>query len=242
VRDFARQLVAAEALGAMLPDGRSPTKDRALQRAILNLKYLSEPDAVTDLLVPLTEVPSMGDSTNHAGIRLADVVASGLLYPMACAACSSELGITRPKWATRAREVYGDRLADLQYPLARSRPIAARRFRGDLRRRISGRSSAHAFPTTEADAAPAPGISPGTHEPESAAGKKRQGAATALGAGRFTPRVELRRRSPGRPHLSSPRPRPHHHQAGMGRVRGAATAVRTSSQSRPLLLRSSRRG
>lgn len=91
---FVHRLERSDRFGLMVLDGRSPRKDSLAQRAILDLKYSCESDIVTDRLVRLADVPLVSDSKHSAGLQLADVVASALLYPMACAAYSTELGIS----------------------------------------------------------------------------------------------------------------------------------------------------
>jgi Protein of unknown function (DUF3800) len=112
---FSHRLAADDNCGAMLLDARSPKKDSSAQRAIVDLKYSCEPDSVTDRLIGLTEVASVGDSKNFVGLQLADLVASALLFPMACVAFRTELGIYKsPAQFQEAQKTYGERLAALQ--------------------------------------------------------------------------------------------------------------------------------
>lgn len=67
----------------------------------------------------ILEVPTFGHSENHAGLQLADLVASALLFPMAidayCRGTISNVHVRPGYWALRAR--YGARLDALQHRL-----------------------------------------------------------------------------------------------------------------------------
>jgi hypothetical protein len=126
--DFAHHLANSDEHGLMLLDGRSVPQDRSAQRAVFDVKYGRETDSVPDLIDRLIEVPSAGNSKHFGGLQLVDVIASSLLYPLACEAYGVELEHTQQwKQAGKLRQAYGARLAALEY-----------RWRGPDRQRYGG--------------------------------------------------------------------------------------------------------
>jgi hypothetical protein len=112
---FSHALKSERETGMMILDGRGAKQDEHAQRAIFDMKYGCEPDATPDLMCELIEVPTAGNSKHFGGLQLADTLVSGLIYPLAYAAYSPELGIPSP-WdgSEQLCQSYGDRLYRLQ--------------------------------------------------------------------------------------------------------------------------------
>lgn len=65
--------------GLMIIDSSSPRVDAVLSHSVFTQKFKATGDRYDRLL----EMPVFGHSENHAGLQLADLVASAFLYPMA---------------------------------------------------------------------------------------------------------------------------------------------------------------
>jgi hypothetical protein len=65
--------------GVMVIDSSSPRLNAALSHSVFTQKYKAAGDRYDRLL----EMPTFGHSENHAGLQLADLVASAFLYPIA---------------------------------------------------------------------------------------------------------------------------------------------------------------
>lgn len=90
VQDIARHfnhfLETRDAQGILLCDSRNHRQDIRVAHSVFTLKYKTSGDEMPRLL----ESPMFGRSENHAGLQLADLMASGLLFPMAARAyCST---------------------------------------------------------------------------------------------------------------------------------------------------------
>jgi hypothetical protein len=75
-RDFHRLLELQCADGLIVADFREPQLNALMTRPIAQAKYLSR-----DELPHLIGVPSFGHSESHAGLQVADLLASALLFP-----------------------------------------------------------------------------------------------------------------------------------------------------------------
>jgi hypothetical protein len=72
--------------GFIISDSRNPTLNSNVSHSIFTAKFKTSGDAFPCLI----EMPSFGHSENHVGLQLADLLCSGLLFPLA--ACSYCLG------------------------------------------------------------------------------------------------------------------------------------------------------
>ena len=99
--------------GLVVCDSRDQHLNRIVSHSIFTQKYSTGGDRHPRIL----EMPTFGHSENHAGIQLADLVSSALLFPMAIDAyCSGSISSVhvRPGYAS-LRVRYGARLERLQY-------------------------------------------------------------------------------------------------------------------------------
>ena len=112
-RHFEHSLAAARQTGLMVCDSRMHHQDREVSHSVFTQKHRLAGDAFPHLV----ESPTFGVSDNHAGLQLSDLLAGGLLFPMACRVyClgSSATAHLDPRY-DRVRERYAPRLQRLQY-------------------------------------------------------------------------------------------------------------------------------
>jgi len=76
VRDFHRLLELEVAQGQVVADFREPKLNAAMSAPICEAKYQS-----ADELPRLSGAPTFGHSQSHAGLQVADIIASALVYP-----------------------------------------------------------------------------------------------------------------------------------------------------------------
>ena|ERR1700684_441837 len=111
--DFQNMLETTGDSGFVIADSRSPALNANVAHSVFTQKFMTEGDRYPRVL----EMPTFGHSQNHAGIQIADLLCSAMLFPMATRAyCSgyvqnvhvdSAFGVL----ATR----YGGRLQALQH-------------------------------------------------------------------------------------------------------------------------------
>lgn len=112
-RDFHGYLEAVDDRGFVVADSRNPPKNTIVSHSIFTQKFRSVGDPVGRIL----EMPLFGHSDNHAGLQLADMVCSSLVWPMAVHAyCSGIVNSVhvRPGYE-RLRRRYGSSLRALQW-------------------------------------------------------------------------------------------------------------------------------
>ncbi|HEX9362204.1 MAG TPA: DUF3800 domain-containing protein [Candidatus Dormibacteraeota bacterium] len=111
-RHFEHSLAAARQTGLMVCDSRMHGQDKEVSHSVFTQKHRQAGDAFPHLV----ESPTFGVSNNHAGLQLADLLAGGLLFPMACRVyCEGSSPVhTNPRF-DRLRERYAVRLQRLQY-------------------------------------------------------------------------------------------------------------------------------
>lgn len=76
---FHRYLEANNSTGVMIADARFPHQDQAVAHSIFTQKFKRTGDDYSRIL----EMPTFGRSVNHAGIQIVDIIASGILFPIA---------------------------------------------------------------------------------------------------------------------------------------------------------------
>jgi hypothetical protein len=112
-RHFEHSLSGSRQVGLMVCDSRMHGQDREVSHSVFTLKHRLAGDTFPHLV----ESPTFGVSDNHAGLQLADLLAGGLLFPMACRVycqgCTSPAHMD-PRY-DRVRERYAIRLQQLQY-------------------------------------------------------------------------------------------------------------------------------
>lgn len=111
--DFQHFLQSKDTCGMVIADNRSASKNTKVAHSIFTQKFKAAGDGYNRIL----EMPTFGVSDNHAGIQIADMLCSAMLYPMAMDAyCSGHItsihvrpgyDVMRPRW--------GDRVRKLQY-------------------------------------------------------------------------------------------------------------------------------
>jgi hypothetical protein len=110
---FEAQLRAANTTGLMVLDARTKVKNVPSVLTIATRKFKSGGDALTHL----AESPVFGHSDTHVVLQIGDIVASALLFPMACAAyCGDVQGNAHPHPAYGSiSQRYGERLRKLEH-------------------------------------------------------------------------------------------------------------------------------
>jgi hypothetical protein len=110
---FNRLLADADDYGLIIADSRVPGLNVGVAHSVFTQKYKLAGDGYPRLL----EMPTFGDSRNHVGIQLADLVASSLIFPMATYAfCSGQVeSVHVDPGFGRFAEKFGTRLQRLQY-------------------------------------------------------------------------------------------------------------------------------
>ncbi|MCQ3812111.1 MAG: DUF3800 domain-containing protein [Acidimicrobiia bacterium] len=86
-RHFNHYLETRNSHGLVLCDSRNHRQDIRVAHSVFTLKHKVSGDEMPRIL----ESPVFGRSDNHAGLQLADIIASGLLFPMAARAyCATQ--------------------------------------------------------------------------------------------------------------------------------------------------------
>jgi hypothetical protein len=100
--------------GIVIADSRDKALNANVSHSIFTQKYKTSGDAYDKIL----EMPVYGHSDNHAGIQIADIVASAVFFPIAAHVyCSGHVADTthhHPAFLN-IRDYYGIQLRDLQY-------------------------------------------------------------------------------------------------------------------------------
>jgi hypothetical protein len=79
---FSQFLLERGSQGILIADSRNPGPNVVVAHSVFTQKWRTAGDPYP----PLMEVPLFAHSDNHAGVQLADLVASTLVFPMACSA------------------------------------------------------------------------------------------------------------------------------------------------------------
>ncbi len=110
---FERYLTQRGDCGLVIADSRSPGQNVPVAFSIFTQKFQAAGDAFGRIL----EMPTFGHSDNHVGLQLADLVVSGLIFPMAVVAyCTGRVENlhVRPGYQV-LRQRFGPRLKRLQF-------------------------------------------------------------------------------------------------------------------------------
>jgi hypothetical protein len=123
--DFQNLLEGVGDSGIVIADSRTPTTNAWVAHSIFTQKFKTAGDCYPRLL----EMPTFGHSQNHAGIQIADLLCSALLFPMAtrcyCYGHVQNVHVDRAFEVLVAR--YGNRLMSMQH-----------RYEDDRGRRVGG--------------------------------------------------------------------------------------------------------
>jgi hypothetical protein len=123
---FEHLLCTREAEGLVVADSRTPALNTSVAHSVFTQKFKLAGDEYGHIL----EMPTFGHSDNHAGIQIADLLASALLFPMATNAfCLGHIGgVHVQNDFELLRHRFGPRLSRLQYRYL----DGARRYRGGI--------------------------------------------------------------------------------------------------------------
>ncbi len=108
---FEKQLAAADTQGCMILDARTKAKNTPSVHRITTSRFKSGGDQVPHLI----ESPTFGHSDAHVVLQIADLLASAILFPMACSAycgclihnlhLNDEFAVVRGRYASRIRQL-----------------------------------------------------------------------------------------------------------------------------------------
>jgi hypothetical protein len=110
---FDHHLAQVPDFGFCIADSRAHLLNVEVSHSVFTQKFR----AVPTVYQRIVEVPTFGQSENHAGIQLCDILCSALLYPIACFAyCTGFVGNVhvQPR-ASVLRQRYGERIKNLQH-------------------------------------------------------------------------------------------------------------------------------
>ena len=111
---FEHYLSSAGSHGLVIADNRMPTLNSLVSHSIHTQKFSFAGNPYPNIV----EVPTYGQSQNHTGIQLADILISGLLNPIAAAIFMRSVAPSNPHArgaGVELRARYGTRLRALQY-------------------------------------------------------------------------------------------------------------------------------
>jgi hypothetical protein len=111
---FHHYLDASGANGLVIADSRSHQPNVAVAHSIFTQRHRLK----GDIYPRLVELPVFGHSDNHAGLQLADMLCSALLFPLAAQICCAHHYGTRTHASDHWLDVrtrFGGRLRDLSY-------------------------------------------------------------------------------------------------------------------------------
>jgi len=110
---FSQYLRSRSSVGLLIADGRGHRQNVSTAHAVFTQKWSTAGDPYPSMV----EVPLFAESDNHAGLQIADLVASALIFPMAASAyCAPRVGAVHssPRYE-EVRQSFGARLRSLQY-------------------------------------------------------------------------------------------------------------------------------
>ncbi|MBL5974784.1 MAG: DUF3800 domain-containing protein [Candidatus Leucobacter sulfamidivorax] len=136
VKGFQRYLAESDDHGVVIADSREHKSNLQVAHSVFTQKWKSGGDAYPQV----AEVPIFAASDNHAGLQVADLLASCFLFPMAVSAFAPERpGFTHnPSAYHHIRKNFGARIKALQYRYTNRNGIKSggldiRSFRGPVR-------------------------------------------------------------------------------------------------------------
>ncbi len=110
---FSQYLQSQSSEGLLIADGRGHYLNVSTAHSVFTQKWRTAGDPYPSM----AEVPLFAESDNHAGLQIADLVASSLVFPMAAAAyCAPRTGaVHSSRRYQEVRRSFGTRLKGLQY-------------------------------------------------------------------------------------------------------------------------------
>jgi hypothetical protein len=111
--DFQNLLETAGDDGLVIADSRNPAPNASVAHSVFTQKFKVDGDRYPRIL----EMPVFGHSENHAGLQIADLLCSALLFPMAtnCYCIGHVSNVHVDAGFRQLRERYGGRLRALQH-------------------------------------------------------------------------------------------------------------------------------
>lgn len=110
---FEAQLAAARTNGLMILDARTKVKNAPSVQGVTTRRFRSGGDPLSHLV----ESPVFGHSDTHVALQVADIIASGILFPIACSQYCSELDWNvhpHPRYQ-EVKDRFGERVQRLEY-------------------------------------------------------------------------------------------------------------------------------
>jgi hypothetical protein len=110
-QSFQQRLTTDCSAGIIVCDSRNKALNTIASHSVFTQKFRAAGDRYPNIL----EMPSFGHSENHAGVQIADLVCSALLFPMAIDSyCRSRLSGAHVRDYSVLRDRFGERLEALQ--------------------------------------------------------------------------------------------------------------------------------
>lgn len=113
-RSFQTFLEQSDDIGIVIADSRNKGKNTNVAHSVFTQRYSAAGDPYPQII----EMPTFGHSDNHAGLQLADVICSTLLFPIAVQRCASHVLTDHTHCSPhyeRLADKFGDRLQALQF-------------------------------------------------------------------------------------------------------------------------------
>ena len=113
-RSFETFLEQNDDVGIVIADSRNKPKNTNVAHSIFTQRY----SAAGDPYGRIVEMPTFGHSDNHAGLQLADIICSGLLFPIAAQRCAAHILTDHTHVSAhyeRLPDRFGERLQAMQY-------------------------------------------------------------------------------------------------------------------------------
>lgn len=115
-RAFQALLQQRNDIGIVIADSRNKGKNTNVSHSIFTQRYSAAGDPYDRII----EMPTFGHSDNHAGLQLADILCSALLFPIAVQRCAAGCLTNQTHCSTfyeKLVEKFGMRLQNLQFRL-----------------------------------------------------------------------------------------------------------------------------
>lgn len=139
--DFENLLETSGDYGAVIADSRNPQTNAGVSHSIFTQKFKTGGDTYPRLV----EMPTFGHSENHAGIQIADLLCSAIVFPMAtrCYCWGHVKNVHVDYGFSVIVELFGERLKRLQHRYVdhHGRPVGGLTVSDPLTRR----NGAHLF-------------------------------------------------------------------------------------------------
>lgn len=123
---FQKYLEFVDDQGFIIADSRNKRANTNVSHSIFTRKFQANGDNFSSLV----EMPTFGHSDNHAGIQIADLICSAVVFPMAIQSyCQGYISNVHTRDYSQLKSRYRSRLQDLQF---RYQNPADNRWRGGI--------------------------------------------------------------------------------------------------------------